>query len=67
MKSGNNTPVLKKDGRTGKTNYWPSIIPNLSKVFERFNFERFRDCTLSIKYVGGGQQRGLQIFQNYSF
>ena len=31
------TPVFKKDHKTDKTNYRPiSIIPNLSKIYERF-------------------------------
>ena len=36
MKSANITPVFKKNDRTDKSNYRPvSILPNLSKVFER--------------------------------
>ena len=36
MKSANITPMFKKNDRTDKTNYRPvSILPNLSKVFER--------------------------------
>ena len=36
MKSANITPVFKKNDRTDKFNYRPvSILPNLSKVFER--------------------------------
>ena len=31
------TPIFKKDDKTGKTNYRPtSILPNLSKIYERF-------------------------------
>ena len=30
------TPVFKKDDKSDKSNYWPiSILPNLSKVYER--------------------------------
>ena len=36
MKSANITPVFKNNDRTDETNYRPvSILPNLSKVFER--------------------------------
>ena len=36
MKLANITPVFKKNDRTDKSNYRPvSILPNLSKVFER--------------------------------
>ena len=36
MKLANITPVFKKDDRTDKSNYRPiSILPNLSKVFEK--------------------------------
>ena len=36
MKLANITPVFKKDDRTDKINYRPiSILPNLSKIFEK--------------------------------
>ena len=36
MKLANITPVFKKDDRTDKSNYRPiSILPNLSKIFEK--------------------------------
>ena len=36
LKFANITPVFKKDSRTEKTNYMPvSILPNLSKIYER--------------------------------
>ena len=36
MKYPDVTPVHKKDNKTDKTNYLPiSILPNLSKVYER--------------------------------
>ena len=36
MKYANVTPIHKKDDKTDKTNYRPiSILPNLSKVYER--------------------------------
>ena len=37
LKYANITPIFKKDDKTDKTNYRPiSILPNLSKIYERF-------------------------------
>ena len=37
LKYADITPVFKKDDKTDKANYIPiSILPNLSKIFERF-------------------------------
>ena len=41
LKTANVTPVFKKDSRTDKTNYRPvSILPNLSKVYERLIYNQ---------------------------
>ena len=41
LKKANITPVFKKESRTEKTNYRPvSILPNLSKIFERLMFSQ---------------------------
>ena len=37
LKYADITPIFKKDDKTDKTNYRPiSILPNLSKIYERF-------------------------------
>ena len=41
LKFANITPVFKKDSRTEKTNYRPvSILPNLSKIYERLIYNQ---------------------------
>ena len=41
MKYADVTPIHKKDDKTDKTNYRPiSILPNLSKVYERSMYNR---------------------------
>ena len=41
MKYGDVTPIHKKDDKTDKTNYHPiSILPNLSKVYERLMYNQ---------------------------
>ena len=56
MKLANITPLFKKDDRTDKSNYRPiSILPNLSKVFEKCIYNQvsvFFDKVLS-KYQSG--------------
>ena len=56
MKLANITPVFKKDDRTDKSNYRPiSILPNLSKIFEKCIYNQlsvFFDKVLS-KYQCG--------------
>ena len=37
LKYADITPIFQKDDKTDKTNYRPtSILPNLSKIYERF-------------------------------
>ena len=41
LKTANITPVFKKDSRTDKTNYRPvSVLPNLSKIYERLIYNQ---------------------------
>ena len=41
MKYAEVTPILKKDDKTDKENYHPkSILPNLSKVYERLMYNQ---------------------------
>ena len=41
IKYANVTPIHKKDDKTDKTNYRPiSILPNLSKVYERLMYKQ---------------------------
>ena len=41
MKYADVTPIHKKDDKTDKTNYRPiSILPNLSKVYERLMYKQ---------------------------
>ena len=56
MKSANIKPVFKKNDRTDKSNYRPvSILPNLSKVFERCIYKQlsvYFDWILSKQQCG---------------
>ena len=60
MKLANITPLFKKDDRTDKSNYRPiSILPNLSKVFDKCIYNQvsvFFDKVLS-KYQCGFRKR----------
>ena len=51
LKTANVTPIFKKDSRTDKKNYRPvSILPNLSKIYERLIYNqlsKFFECNLS--------------------
>ena len=41
MKYADVTPIYKKDDKTDKTNYRPiSILPNLSKIYERLMYNQ---------------------------
>ena len=41
MKYADVTPIHKEDDKTDKTNYCPiSILPNLSKVYERLTYNQ---------------------------
>ena len=64
MKLANVTPVHKKGSRYDKGNYWPvSILPNLSKVFERClrkQISDFFDTILSKYQCGFRKGHGAQ-------
>ena len=51
LKTANVTPIFKKDSRTDKKKYRPvSILPNLSKLYERLIYNqlsKFFECNLS--------------------
>ena len=56
LKNADIKPIWKKDSRSDKSNYRPvSILPNLSKIFEKILYkqmERFSDLILSKKQCG---------------
>ena len=56
MKYADITPIHKKDDKTDKTNYRPiSILPNLSKVYERLMYNQISPYfdSLSSKFQCG--------------
>ena len=56
MKMADITPEHKKDDKTDKSNYRPvSILPSISKVFERIIYEdisQYMRCKLSLYLCG---------------
>ena len=64
MKLANVTPVYKKGSRSDKGNYRPvSILPNLSKIFERYVYRqisKFFDAILSKYQCGFRRGHGAQ-------
>ena len=58
------TPFYKKESRTVKDNFYPvSILPNLSKVFERYLYKQFLqilDNIFSKKQCGFRKNYGAQ-------
>ena len=45
LKNANITPVYKKDDPTDKVNYRPvSVLPLLSKIFEKVIYNQLREC-----------------------
>ena len=44
LKQADIKPIYKKESRNEKENYRPvSILPNLSKIFERFMYDQLKD------------------------
>ena len=57
MKCADVTPIHKKDDKTDKTNYCPiSILPNLSKVYERLMYNQISPYFDSVFYMRVAKQ-----------
>ena len=57
MKCADVTPIHKKDDKTDKTNYCPiSILPNLSKVYERLMYNQISPYFDSLFYMRVAKQ-----------